>query len=148
MNVTVEDVNEWEPRFRYPHYEFFFNGKPNELVGRIEVADGDKNDKIVLSLTGINASTFFITPTGELRMRESATNSGVAQLNIVAVDNGNPPRKATVPVTIHFPESGESKGIVSAKGTNGAAFLLTGLGAMLLMLAAVIGLLIAYIWKA
>lgn len=22
VNVTVEDVNEWEPRFRHPRYEF------------------------------------------------------------------------------------------------------------------------------
>lgn len=71
VNVTVEDVNEWEPRFRYPHYEFYVGGHPNELIGRIEAADGDRNDELILTLSGENASMFFITPTGELRLRES-----------------------------------------------------------------------------
>lgn len=64
--MTVEDANEWEPRFRYPQYEFFVAGLPNELIGRIEAADGDKSDHLTLSLAGANASMFFITPAGKL----------------------------------------------------------------------------------
>ncbi|XP_015835493.1 protocadherin beta-12 [Tribolium castaneum] len=148
VNVTVQDVNEWEPRFRYPHYEFFVTGQPNELIGRIEAADGDKNDKLTLTLTGVNASNFFITPSGELRLREAGPHSGVANLAVVATDSGNPPRRASVPVTVHFPDSGDAAGIISSRGNNGAPLLLAGLGAILLLLAFVIALLVAYICKA
>ncbi|KAJ8979542.1 hypothetical protein NQ317_017690, partial [Molorchus minor] len=147
VNITVEDVNEWEPRFRYPHYEFFVEGQLNELIGKIEAADGDKNDKLALTLTGANASTFFITPTGELRLRETKDYSGVANLAVTATDSGIPPKSATVPVTVHFPESGGSASIISNRGNNGTSIILTGLGAVLLVLAFVVALLIAYICK-
>jgi hypothetical protein len=148
VNVSVQDVNEWEPRFRYPHYEFFVRGQPNELIGRIEAADGDKNDKLTLTLSGVNASIFFITPTGELRLREAGGYKGIANLAVVATDSGNPPRRASVPVTVHFPESGDAAGVISSRGNNGTPLLLAGLGAILLLLAFVIALLIAYICKA
>ncbi|KAJ3655050.1 hypothetical protein Zmor_014194 [Zophobas morio] len=148
VNVSVQDINEWEPRFRYPHYEFFVTGQPNELIGRIEAADGDKNDKLTLTLNGVNASIFFITPSGELRLRETGGHKGIANLGVVATDSGNPPRRASVPVTVHFPESGDAAGIISSRGNNGAPLLLAGLGAILLLLAFVIALLVAYICKA
>lgn len=149
VNVTVDDVNEWEPRFRYPHYEFFVNGQLNELIGRIEAADGDKNDKLTLTLAGVNASLFFITPNGELRLRETKIYKGVANLEIIATDSGIPPKRAAVPVTVHFPEvDGNAAGIMSSRGTNGGPVLLAGLGAVLLLLAFVIALLVAYICKA
>lgn len=67
----MENVNEWEPRFRYPHYEFFagVNGGLHDLVGRVEAADGDRGDRLTLSLGGHDAHMFFITPSGELRLR-------------------------------------------------------------------------------
>lgn len=148
VNVTVDDVNEWEPRFRYPHYEFFVNGQLNELIGRIEAADGDKSDKLTLTLSGQNASLFFITPTGELRLRETKVYKGLANLEVVATDSGVPQKKAMVPVTVHFPEAGNAAGIMSTRGNNGAPLLLAGLGAVLLLLAFVIALLVAYICKA
>ncbi|KAJ8951840.1 hypothetical protein NQ318_019815 [Aromia moschata] len=121
VNVTVEDVNEWEPRFRYPHYEFFVNGQPDELIGRIEAADGDRNDVLTLTLTGTNASAFFITPTGELRLREASKGyTGVANLVVTATDSGTPPKTTTVPVTVHFPGSGDSASITSG-GRGGPA---------------------------
>lgn len=68
VNVTVEDVNEWEPRFRYPHYEFFagVDAGQRNLVGRVEAADGDRNDALAYTLSGPDASMFTITPSGEL----------------------------------------------------------------------------------
>ena len=71
VNVTVENVNEWEPRFRYPHYEFFagVSGKIHDLIGRVEAADGDKGDRLSFSLSGADATMFFIIPSGELRLR-------------------------------------------------------------------------------
>lgn len=141
-------MNEWEPRFRYPHYEFFVSGLPNELIGKIEAADGDKNDKVTLTLAGINASIFFITPSGELRLRENGGYKDIAELEVVATDNGNPPKNSTVPITVHFPESVDAAGVMLSKGDNAGALLLAGLCAILLILAFVVALLIAYICKA
>lgn len=146
VNITVTDVNEWEPRFRYPQYEFFVSSQPNELVGRIEAADGDKSDKLHLTLVGANSSLFFITQNGELRMKELGQYNGLANLAVVATDSGNPPRRASVPIVVHFPGSATSKEL-SGKA-NGGALVLAGLGAVLLILAFVIALLIAYICKA
>lgn len=147
INVTVEDVNEWEPRFRYPQYEFFVNSQPNELVGRVEAADGDKSDKLYLTLIGINASMFYITQSGELRLKELKEYSGTANMAVVATDTGNPPRRASVPIVVHFPGGASSKEISTAKTSSGAA-ILAALGAILLILAFVIALLVAYICKA
>lgn len=147
----MDDVNEWEPRFRYPHYEFFVSGQPNELIGRIEAADGDKTDKLTLTLSGANSTTFFITPTGELRLRgNDGRTSGVVNFAVVATDSGIPPRSASVPITVHFSKSTDVAGITSSthRSNNGTALLLAGLGAILLILAFVIALLIAYICKA
>lgn len=149
VNVTVEDVNEWEPRFRYPQYEFFVSTQPNELVGRIEAADGDKSDKLHLSLIGVNASMFFITQNGELRLKELRQYNGEANLAVVATDNGNPPRRASVPIVVHFPGSSAlTKEIATNKASGNGAVILASLGAVLLILAFVIALLVAYICKA
>nr|XP_023017752.1 cadherin EGF LAG seven-pass G-type receptor 2-like [Leptinotarsa decemlineata]XP_023017753.1 cadherin EGF LAG seven-pass G-type receptor 2-like [Leptinotarsa decemlineata] len=147
VNITVEDVNEWEPRFRYPHYEFFIAGQPEELLGRIEAADGDKNDKLTLSLTGVNATLFSISQNGELRLRNPKGFKGVANFAVIATDSGTPPKTATVPVTVHFSETGDKSGITSSKKSNEGPLLLAGLGAILLLLTFVVIILIAYICK-
>lgn len=147
VNVTVDDVNEWEPRFRYPQYEFFVSSQPNELVGRVEAADGDKSDKLHLTLIGVNASMFFVTQNGELRLKELKHYIGKANLAVVATDSGNPPRRASVPIVVHFP-SNTSKELSLTKASSNGAAILAALGAILLILAFVIALLIAYICKA
>ncbi|KAG5876666.1 hypothetical protein JTB14_027143 [Gonioctena quinquepunctata] len=147
VNITVEDVNEWEPRFRYPHYEFFIAGQPEELLGRIEAADGDKNDKLTLSLTGVNATLFTISQNGELKLRNPKGFHGVANLAVIATDSGTPPKTATVPVTVHFSEPGDKSGIISSRKSNEGPLLLAGLGAILLLLMFVVIILIAYIYK-
>lgn len=55
-------MNDWDPRFRYPQYEFFVNPNVDEapnglpiLIGKIEAADGDRGDVVVLSLRGADA---------------------------------------------------------------------------------------------
>lgn len=64
VNITVLNVNDWDPRFRFPQYEFFVPelGNPNDLlpgetipVGMVEAADGDRGDKVTLSLQGPQA---------------------------------------------------------------------------------------------
>lgn len=145
MNITVGNENEWEPRFRYPHYEFFISGVPDELVGRIEAADGDKDDLLTLSLSGNNASLFIITPSGELRLRDVGEVTGVATLQVIATDSGDPPKKASVPVTVHFPGS---TGIAAGRDAGESSLILAGLGAVLVVLTFVVGFLVIYIYKA
>ncbi|XP_017769674.1 PREDICTED: cadherin-related tumor suppressor-like [Nicrophorus vespilloides] len=148
VNVSVEDVNEWEPRFRYPHYEFFVSGQENEIVGKIEAADGDKSDRIVLTLAGLNASLFAISPFGELKLIKGGKFEGIATLAVIATDNGEPQRTSSVPVTVHFPVAGKTGAVVNSAKSNGGPLILAGLGGILLVLAFVIALLIAYICKA
>ncbi|CAH1982952.1 unnamed protein product [Acanthoscelides obtectus] len=150
VNVSVVDVNEWEPRFRYPHYEFFVAGayQSSDPLGRIEAADGDKTDTLTLELRGANASLFSITPDGELRLKDGVLRNdikGTAHLTLVATDSGYPPKKASVPVTVHFNNPGDMASIISSRGNGGV--LLAGLGAILLILVFVVALLAAYIWK-
>lgn len=58
VNVTVLNVNDWDPRFRYPQYEFFLphvplvDLRPGTVIGKVEAADGDKGDSVTLSLRG------------------------------------------------------------------------------------------------
>lgn len=62
INITVLNVNEWEPRFRYPQYEFRVDDAhvpqdDAELlpVGKLDVFDGDKRDTVTLTLRGSGA---------------------------------------------------------------------------------------------
>jgi hypothetical protein len=53
----VLNVNDWDPRFRFPQYEFFVTELGNEIegnvfVGKVEAADGDRGDRITLGLQG------------------------------------------------------------------------------------------------
>ncbi|KAB0797967.1 hypothetical protein PPYR_08960 [Photinus pyralis] len=149
VNVSVEDVNEWEPQFRYSHYEFFVSGRPEELIGRIEVGDGDLNDEITLTLAGANASQFSIAPNGELKINDLSERFGIAKLMVIASDNGNPPRKATVPVIVHFNRKGSiADELLAGSSIPNGMLLLGGFGAILLLLAIVIAILIVYICKA
>lgn len=72
-------------------------------------------------------------------------HKGSAYLLVTATDSGNPPKTATVPITIHFPDS--NIGMSAARGNDSTPLLLAGLGAVLLVLTFVVGLLIAYICK-
>jgi len=54
----VLNVNDWDPRFRYPQYEFFVTNpgvSAGDIVGRVEAADGDRGDFVTLSLRGPGA---------------------------------------------------------------------------------------------
>lgn len=142
VNITLTDVNEWEPRFRYPQYEFFAAGVPDELVGRVEAADGDRGDAPTLSLAGANASLFLVTPGGELRLRElKAPAAGSATLVVVAEDRGG--KRASVPVTVRFPGGGRAEGRFGGE----SSAVLAGLGAVLAVLAVVVAVLVVYICK-
>lgn len=61
INITVLNVNEWEPRFKYPQYEFRVEADSDAggggllPVGRLEVFDGDAGDNVTLTLRGSDA---------------------------------------------------------------------------------------------
>ncbi|KRT79191.1 Cadherin [Oryctes borbonicus] len=146
VNVTVQDVNEWDPRFRHTHYEFFISDDSKQDIGQVEAADGDKNDILTFTLVGMNSSMFSIKPNGEIILNEVGNYYGIASFTILATDNGNPPRTASVPVTVHFPPMPDANGIAKEK-TSGAYLILAGLGGILLVLAFVVVLLTAYICR-
>lgn len=58
INITVQNVNEWEPRFRHAHYEFLVDELPPAgpvRVGQLHAFDGDRADSVALQLTGPDA---------------------------------------------------------------------------------------------
>lgn len=101
-----------------------------------------------LSLTGINASLFVISHNGELLLKGDGRqgNGAIATFAVVATDSGDPPKRASVPVTVHFPMLGKQGAVIKTSG--GSSLILAGLGGILLVLAFVIALLVAYIIKA
>lgn len=58
VNITVLNVNDWDPRFRYPQYEFYVPDislsqlLPGTVIGKVEAADGDRGDRVTLALRG------------------------------------------------------------------------------------------------
>ncbi|XP_014245575.1 protocadherin Fat 4 [Cimex lectularius] len=148
VNITVLNVNDWDPRFRFPQYEFFVPelGELNDesvAVGMVEAADGDRGDKITLSLQGPAAKMFTIGEDGVIRTASlSALNSSTVHLVAVATDTGIPPRQASVPVIIHLPEA-----VVWRSGIGSNLLMFGVFGAILGLLALIILILIVYIHK-
>lgn len=73
------------------------------MIGKIEAADGDRNDKIELSLRGQHAGLFEIDNSGQIYMRPEqlqALNESTIHLIAIATDSGVPPRSTSVPVTV------------------------------------------------
>lgn len=104
IEIEVIDVNEWEPRFRQPNYDFtlpkYFNLTKPISLGKLEAADGDRNDKISISIHGDLADHFHIDGENRLWMRPGAPNITVMHLLATVTDNGSPPKNSTVPITI------------------------------------------------
>ncbi|XP_055377565.1 protocadherin-16 [Condylostylus longicornis] len=108
VTIEVIDVNDWEPRFRASHYEFIVSKDNLETesldgikIGKLEAADGDRNDKLEISLKGLYSNMFEIDSTGNIYMRpESPINQSTIHLIATATDTGTPPRSTSVPVTI------------------------------------------------
>ena len=73
VNVSVININDWDPRFKYPQYEFFVDENDvfdGFVMGTLEVFDGDKGDKISLELRGPIARIFDISRQGELIIKD------------------------------------------------------------------------------
>ncbi|XP_068241114.1 protocadherin beta-6-like [Palaemon carinicauda] len=148
LKVQVLNVNDWDPRFRYPQYEFFVTSttlRPGDGVGNVEVADGDRGDQITLTVMGQDAKMFTIGSDGELRIRDlTSLNSTEAHIVVFAKDSGIPPRTASAPVTVTFPD-----GLVrsSPLGAGSSFLLMVIFGALLGIFILVIICLAIYIHK-
>lgn len=148
LKVQVLNINDWDPRFRYPQYEFFVTSttlRPGDAVGKVEVADGDRGDHITLKVLGQDAQIFAISNDGELRIRDlTSLNSTEAHIVVLARDSGVPPRTASAPITISFPE-----GLVrsSPLGANSSFLLVVIFGALLGIFVLIIICLAIYIHK-
>ena len=71
--MTVLNINDWDPRFKYPQYEFYVPRKDvgvGHIVGQLEVHDGDKGDSVTLELKGPFARVFTINKKGQLIVQD------------------------------------------------------------------------------
>ncbi|KAF9795849.1 hypothetical protein SFRURICE_006952, partial [Spodoptera frugiperda] len=153
INITVLNVNEWEPRFRYPQYEFRVEEDPQDdvellPVGKLDVFDGDKRDTVTLSLRGSGADMLYVNASGDMFLRGAALrslNSSVLHVVATAVDSGAPPRQTSVPVTVHLSErllqAGGGAGSVASAGGAGPvmAVFACALAALALLVCALLG---------
>ncbi|XP_001942850.2 protocadherin Fat 4 [Acyrthosiphon pisum] len=112
VNITVLNVNDWDPRFRYPQYEFYVPDislsqlLPGTVIGKVEAADGDRGDRVTLALRGPESRMFAIEDSGDIVLGDlSDLNTSTAHLVAVATDTGIPPRQASVPVIVHLPDT-------------------------------------------
>ncbi|VVD05495.1 unnamed protein product, partial [Leptidea sinapis] len=148
LNISVIDVNEWEPRFRYPQYEFRADmlagggagGGGLVRVGQLDVHDGDEGDDVTLSLKGLHAPLFYVNKAGELFLRSEAmraVNSSVLHVVATAIDSGSPPRQTSVPVAVHVSGTGDEGGT----RVRSASVLVTFVVALVVLAAAVLALL-------
>ncbi|KAJ2944071.1 hypothetical protein O0L34_g8410 [Tuta absoluta] len=150
LNITVMNVNEWEPRFRYPQYEFSVDDDADVTlgllpVGKLDVHDGDAPDTVTLTLRGAHANLFYINESGEMFLRAdalNALNSSVLHIVATAVDSGAPPRQTSVPVLVHV---GERLMQARTSAARGGVFLL--FACALAVLALLVCALLAYIYR-
>ena len=107
--VSVLNVNDWDPRFRFPQYEFYITSDEmveGSFLGAVEVADGDIGDRIELTLMGQDSRFFSVNSLGEIHLVDTVgLNFSEAHVVVLARDSGDPPRQSSVPVTIKLPDS-------------------------------------------
>ena len=106
VNISVININDWNPRFKYPQYEFLVREEDiqdGQKVGSVQVFDGDKGDKMTLEIRGEMARVFSITPDGDIVLSDLGYMSGAeAHILVIAQDSGVPPRCSSVPVAVKF----------------------------------------------
>ncbi|CAH1643108.1 unnamed protein product [Spodoptera littoralis] len=156
INITVLNVNEWEPRFRYPQYEFRVEEDPQDdvellPVGKLDVFDGDKHDTVTLSLRGSGADALYVNASGAMFVRGAALralNSSVLHVVATAVDSGAPPRQTSVPVTVHLSERLlQASGGADSVSRGGAGPVMAVFACALAALALLVCALLGYIYR-
>ena len=123
VNISLININDWDPRFRFPQYEFYVGRKNmvrGHVVGEVEVFDGDKGDRISLEIRGAYARVFGITDRGQLRIKDLGHLNGTeAHIVVVAEDSGVPPRRASVPVVVRFDQTSGPSSSLRSGGAGG-----------------------------
>lgn len=141
VHIDVMDVNDWEPRFRQSHYEFVVGKYSNSPIplGKLEAADGDKNDAVALVIRGAHAHYFDVDSEGTLWMKQMP-NVTLVHLIATATDTGIPPKSSSVPVTISLDS-------VTMAQSNWASGILGVFGAVIALFLLVIMAMSIYIYK-
>ncbi|XP_022255446.1 protocadherin Fat 4-like, partial [Limulus polyphemus] len=107
INISVTNVNDNDPVFAETHYTFVVKDseiRTGMLIGKVKVTDEDIDDIVHLKIKGKFSKLFKVSSEGEIRIDNLALlNTSVCHVFVVAIDSGDPPRQASVPVTIHFP---------------------------------------------
>lgn len=131
--VDVLNVNDWDPRFRQPHYRFKLPTREslNEsysipmAVGRVEAADGDAGDKISFNLRGQHSSLFSIDSRGMIWLKEPLHNLKKSEISLIATATDSGQRSTSVPITfVTDPEASTQARLPSFFGIFGLLFLI------------------------
>ncbi|XP_057376036.1 cadherin EGF LAG seven-pass G-type receptor 1-like [Daphnia carinata] len=151
VEVTVLDVNDWDPRFDLAEYEFIVKESAlpvGSVIGHIHADDGDAADRVTIQLKGPESRAFNVHENGDVIFSDpSALNSTVIHLMAVARDSGNPPRQTSVPVKINLPVDFlmmNGSGI-TLSSADGSGLLLIILGILLGVLSLIISGLAVYL---
>ncbi|OWR54215.1 Cad96Cb isoform C [Danaus plexippus plexippus] len=102
INISVEAVNEWEPRFKHAQYSFVVErptGEGRVRVGRLHVHDGDPEDRVSVKVAGPDAAAVTVDDAGDVFVSAPALRnmrSDTLHLVATAVDSGTPPRQGAL----------------------------------------------------
>lgn len=131
--VDVVNVNEWDPRFRQPYYKFrlpsrdLLNITNPMALGKIEAADGDRNENINFNLLpGQYASHFLIDSNGVIWLKDSIEGFQKKELSLIATATDSGQRTTTVPVTLIMEETSKTNfpSLFSVMGASFVVFVL------------------------
>lgn len=146
VDIDVVDINDWEPRFRQTHYDFVVpmdrkvTAEPIPL-GKLEAADGDKDDDVSIMIRGAHANHFYLDVEGMLWLKSNLpSNATLMHLIATATDTGMPARSSSVPVTVTI----EGMALAQQIWTPG---VMGAFGVVLLFFLAVTVGMAAYIWR-
>lgn len=107
INISVEAVNEWEPRFKHAQYSFVVErptGEGRVRVGRLHVHDGDPEDRVSVKVAGPDAAAVTVDDAGDVFVSAPALRnmrSDTLHLVATAVDSGTPPRQVHAHTPAH-----------------------------------------------
>lgn len=112
--IDVVNVNEWDPRFRQPYYKFILptrdlsNITSPMALGKIEAADGDRNENINFNLRGQYSKHFAIDSNGVIWLKDPLDGFKKKELSLIATATDSGQRTTTVPVTLIMEETAQA----------------------------------------
>lgn len=112
--IDVVNVNEWDPRFRQPYYKFVLPSRDLSNItspmalGKIEAADGDRNENINFNLKGQYSKHFVIDSNGVIWLKDSLDGFKKKEVSLIATATDSGQRTTTVPVTLIMEEMAQA----------------------------------------